>query len=221
MMNLLQITMTSLASRKLHTLVPRMMRAGVTSRNKGMLATKMFSPVLVRGDLARMVVGGQRLYTTSHIHYASALPVENTEEEGESVSRVVKSQQEELLDRNLYKLDMDVRRTGRALTHDLARIVRMIELSGICTANQALLVLRCCGDVLVDIDRESRIKLAETYANVLKKNGVEFDVSHYNALLRVRHIIELLSLRIIGICKNDTISSWKSFILKSRNLFLQ
>eukprot|EP00090_Calanus_glacialis_P034548 TRINITY_DN5817_c0_g1_i1.p1 TRINITY_DN5817_c0_g1~~TRINITY_DN5817_c0_g1_i1.p1 ORF type:complete len:1542 (-),score=471.24 TRINITY_DN5817_c0_g1_i1:80-4384(-) len=80
---------------------------------------------------------------------------------------------------------MDVRRTGRALTHDLARIVRMIELSGICTANQALLVLRCCGDVLVDIDRESRIKLAETYANVLKKNGVEFDVSHYNALLRV------------------------------------
>merc|ERR1719369_72080 len=61
----------------------------------------------------------------------------------------------------------------------------MVEQSGTCTANQALLVLRCCGEVLVDIDRGNRTKLVERYANILKKNGVEFDINHYNAILRV------------------------------------
>ena len=160
-----------------------MTRAGVTRGTKGM--ARMISPIVVRSDLARLVLGGQRLYTTSITHNASAMSMEITEEEGQSEKREVKSQKEEMLDRMLYKLDMDVRRTGRALSFELEKTVRMIEMSGLCTSNQALLVLRCCGEVLVDIDREDRSKLVEIYSDILTKNGVTFDVSHYNALLRV------------------------------------
>ena len=51
----------------------------------------------------------------------------------------------------------------------------------------------------MDIDRESCIKLAETFINGLKKNGVEFDVCHYNAILRVRNVIQISSLRNTGV----------------------
>eukprot|EP00092_Neocalanus_flemingeri_P006880 GFUD01007426.1.p1 GENE.GFUD01007426.1~~GFUD01007426.1.p1 ORF type:complete len:1519 (+),score=489.48 GFUD01007426.1:137-4558(+) len=139
----------------------------------------MFTPVIVRGDLARMVVGGQRWYS------ANTLQAEKEEETGWEKKTTFKSQQEEIMDRKLYKLDMDVRRTGRALSFELEKIVRMIERSGLCTTNQALLVLRCCGDVLVDIHRDNRTLLVDRYSNILKKNGVVFDVSHYNAVLRV------------------------------------
>jgi len=173
--------MTSLTARGLHRLIPRMARAGVTSR-KGLVGVNMVAPVVLRGDLVRMVVGGQRWYSGQ----IPAVQVDTKEEETpEWEKKTVKSHQEEKMDRMLYKMDMDVRRQGRTVSFELEKIVRMVEKNGVCTANQALLVLRCCGEVLVDLDMKERTKLVESYTKILKQNGVEFDVSHYNALLRV------------------------------------
>ena len=173
--------MTSLVSRKLHTLIPRIARAGARSRTNGG-KLRIASSGIFRRDFAPVVSGYTT--TTRGIHN----PAYVTTEEGtdaEKRRKVTKSKEEDILDRMLYKLDMDVRRTGRALSIELAKAVRMVEQSGSCTANQALLVLRCCGEVLVDIDRGNRTKLVERYAGILRKNGVEFDISHYNAILRV------------------------------------
>ena len=41
-----------------------------------------------------------------------------------------------MLDRKLYKIDMDVRRTGRANYYDLQNVVRTVRVSGRCTPNQ-------------------------------------------------------------------------------------
>ena len=172
--------MTSLTARGLHRLIPRMARAGLTSR-KGLGGVNMVAPVVLRGDLVRMVVGGQRWYSGQ----IPAVQVDTKEEIPEWEKKTVKSHQEEKMDRMLYKMDMDVRRQGRTVSFELEKIVRMVEKNGVCTANQALLVLRCCGEVLVDLDMKERTKLVESYTEILKQNGVEFDVSHYNALLRV------------------------------------
>ena len=179
-----QRNMTSLVSRKLHTLIPRIARAGIRSRTNGG-KLRIASSVSFRRDFAPIVSGYTT--TTRGIHNPAYVNKETTEEgtDAEKRRKVAKSKEEDILDRMLYKLDMDVRRTGRALSIELAKAVRMVEQSGSCTANQALLVLRCCGEVLVDIDRGNRTKLVERYAGILRKNGVEFDISHYNAILRV------------------------------------
>ena len=176
--------MTSLVTRKLHSLLPRMARAGVTSRKKGLVEVRMFSPVVVREDLVRMVVGGQRWYSVN----TSAVQVERKDGQTRRKKKnTSKSQQEEVMD-IMSKLDLEVRRTGRAPSFQLEQIVRKIETSGVCTANHALLVLRCCGEVLVDVDRENRTKLVQRYKDTIKRSGIEFDVSHFNALLKVSAI---------------------------------
>jgi len=182
--------MTSLVSRKLHMLLPRITRAGEMCKTKGRV--RLSSTLVVRSDLAKLVVmmgGDMKPYSTSLRHNAAAVPmeqaVEATADGLEKRKRVVKSQKEEVLDRMLYKLDLDLRRTGRVVSYELEKVVKMIEVSGVCTANQALLLLRCCGDVLVDLDRKTRNKMVERYIQILEKSGVTFDVSHYNAILRV------------------------------------
>jgi len=170
-------------------LLPRITRAGEMCKTKGRV--RLSSPLVVRSDLANMVMGRDlKPYSTSLRHNAATVPLEQTVETStadtqEKRKRIAKPQKEEVLDRMLYKLDLDLRRTGRVVSYELEKVVRMIDLSGVCTANQALLLLRCCGEVLVDLDRESRNKLVDRYIQILEKTGVTFDVSHYNAILRV------------------------------------
>ena len=70
------------------------------------------------------------------------------------------------------------------------QIFSLIEKTGVCTPSQALLVIKCCGNVLVDLDRKSRSKIAEKCFNMLKSlSDTPLDISHYNALLKVGIII--------------------------------
>ena len=66
---------------------------------------------------------------------------------------------------------------------------------------QALLIIRCCGSVLVDLSPEDRTKLltetlstfrqvcfpqkTDLLCRLLQIEGLTFDVSHYNAILKV------------------------------------
>ena len=52
------------------------------------------------------------------------------------------------------------------------------------TPEQALLLLRCCGNVCADERPEDRTLLVQRFWNLLEKTGVALDESHYNALLR-------------------------------------
>ena len=190
--------MTSLVWRRLHILKPHMKRAGVTS----MTRLRISSPLQVRNALDQMMGKDRRPYTTSLTRNTSstvALPVEAKEERRKVAKKVVNTQEDLILEKMLYKLDLDMRNTGRVLNHELEKVVKNMEQSGSCTANQALLVLRCCGEVLVDRARQDRAKLLDRYIGVLKKSGVNLDVSHYNTILRVSLAQSSLSLQLINV----------------------
>ena len=62
-----------------------------------------------------------------------------------------------------------------------------------CTPNQALLIIKCCGNVLVDLDKKTRTKIAEKCFNMLKTlPDTLLDISHYNALLKVFSLLYFL-----------------------------
>ena len=66
------------------------------------------------------------------------------------------------------------------------QIFSLIEKTGVCTPSQALLIIKCCGNFLVDLDRKSRSKIAEKCFNMIKSlSDTPLDISHYNALLKV------------------------------------
>ena len=73
---------------------------------------------------------------------ASAVPAPEEEEEGvKNEAKRVKKEPEsnawqELLDRKLHKLDMDVRRTGRVGLYDLENVISNVEKGLKCTSNQ-------------------------------------------------------------------------------------
>ena len=61
-----------------------------------------------------------------------------------------------------------------------------------CSPNQALLVIKCCGEVLVDLDRKSRGQIAEKcFSLILSLKNTPLDITHYNALLKVRLLLNI------------------------------
>ena len=67
------------------------------------------------------------------------------------------------------------------------QIFNLIEKTRVCSSNQALLIIKCCGEVLVDLDRKSRSEITERCIRLIKGlNDTPMDISHYNALLKVR-----------------------------------
>ena len=95
-----------------------------------------------------------------------------------------KSPLEDVLDRMLYKLDLEARRTGRVMVFELEDVIKTVERGNFCTSTQALLLLRCCGANVCD---KSKTERSESLKKVVKllKSVVKFDVSHYNAILKV------------------------------------
>ena len=98
----------------------------------------------------------------------------------------VKSKQEERLDRMLYSLDLSIRKRGRIQIMDFDNVFNLIKSLRFCSPSQAVLLLKCCGEVLVDEDREARTGMVEKCLRLLSKiNGLSLDISHYNTLLKV------------------------------------
>ncbi len=79
-----------------------------------------------------------------------------------------------------------VQRAGRANIHDVAAMVQVLESTHACSPNQALMLLRCFGNLLTDELPERRTQQALRVWKLLKDCGVKLDSSHYNALLMVQ-----------------------------------
>ena len=98
----------------------------------------------------------------------------------------VKSKQEERLDRMLYSLDLSIRKRGRIQIMDFDNVFHLIRSLKFCSSSQAVLLLKCCGEVLVDEDRQVRTGLVEKCLRLLRKiQGLDLDIAHYNTLLKV------------------------------------
>ena len=98
-----------------------------------------------------------------------------------------KRKQEERLDKILYSLDLNIRKSGRIQISELDGLFKLIKSLRFCSASQAVLLLKCCGEVLVDEDRQRRTRLLEKCLSLLKKttNSLTLDISHYNTMLKV------------------------------------
>uniref|UniRef100_A0A670K1K9 Leucine rich pentatricopeptide repeat containing n=1 Tax=Podarcis muralis TaxID=64176 RepID=A0A670K1K9_PODMU len=97
----------------------------------------------------------------------------------------IQSKQTQHFDWALNKLDESIRRTGRITKNLLLRIFHDVCRTGYPSSNQALLLLRTCGSLLPEHHPAERTELAHTIWTQLKGLGVVYDVSHYNALLKV------------------------------------
>uniref|UniRef100_A0A8C4T1E5 Leucine rich pentatricopeptide repeat containing n=1 Tax=Erpetoichthys calabaricus TaxID=27687 RepID=A0A8C4T1E5_ERPCA len=103
----------------------------------------------------------------------------------EEPSTAVRSRQAQQFDWALNKLDSSVRRTGRITKTLLLKIFHDICRTGYPSGNQALLLLRSCGSLLPEIPPAERTELAHRIWDKLQSLGAVYDVSHYNALLKV------------------------------------
>ena len=105
----------------------------------------------------------------------------------------VKSKQEERLDRLLYSMDLSIRKRGRIGIMDFDNVFNLIKSLRFCSPSQAVLLLKCCGEVLVDEDRQVRTGLLEKCLRLLRRiNGLSLDISHYNTLLKVGLVSALI-----------------------------
>ena len=105
----------------------------------------------------------------------------------------VKSKQEERLDRLLYSMDLSIRKRGRIGIMDFDNVFNLIKSLRFCSPSQAVLLLKCCGEVLVDEDRQVRTGLLEKCLRLLRRiNGLSLDISHYNTLLKVGLVSNLI-----------------------------
>ncbi|KAL4686524.1 hypothetical protein H8957_005036 [Semnopithecus entellus] len=85
----------------------------------------------------------------------------------------------------LMRLDNSVRRTGRIPKSLLQKVFDDTCRSGGPGSSHALLLLRSCGSLLPELKLEERTEFAHRIWDKLQKLGAVYDVSHYNALLKV------------------------------------
>ncbi|XP_077605322.1 leucine-rich PPR motif-containing protein, mitochondrial [Crocuta crocuta] len=85
----------------------------------------------------------------------------------------------------LMRLDNSIRKTGRIPKTLLQKVFDNTCHSGSPGGNQALLLLRSCGSLLPELQLSERTEFAHRIWDKLQKLGTVYDVSHYNALLKV------------------------------------
>ncbi|XP_045301842.1 leucine-rich PPR motif-containing protein, mitochondrial [Leopardus geoffroyi] len=133
-----------------------------------------FLPAARAGPVAGGLLSQARLY-------AIAVEKKNYLQEEPSSHRKNASQ----FDWALMRLDNSVRRTGRIPKTLLQKVFDNTCHSGSPGGNQALLLLRSCGSLLPELQLSERTEFAHRIWDKLQKLGTVYDVSHYNALLKV------------------------------------
>uniref|UniRef100_A0A2R9C318 Leucine-rich PPR motif-containing protein, mitochondrial n=1 Tax=Pan paniscus TaxID=9597 RepID=A0A2R9C318_PANPA len=113
--------------------------------------------------------------------YAIAAKEKDIQEESTFSSRKTSNQ----FDWALMRLDLSVRRTGRIPKKLLQKVFNDTCRSGGLGGSHALLLLRSCGSLLPELKVEERTEFAHRIWDTLQKLGAVYDVSHYNALLKV------------------------------------
>ena len=91
------------------------------------------------------------------------------------------------LDVILNSINIQVQRTDRIIVQDLRKLENRVRYQNECTSTQGLLILRCFGNLLVDVPPLKRTEMALGFWKFLEDNSqaTPLDVSHYNALLKV------------------------------------
>ena len=111
------------------------------------------------------------------------------------------------VERALTKVDLDVQKIGRVSKADIESIVAEIKANSIVlkqptikmymflitficysemiSSSQSLLLIRCCGNLVPEEHPKERNKLVQEIWSMLESMGVNLNISHYNALLRV------------------------------------
>ncbi|EEC08889.1 pentatricopeptide repeat-containing protein, putative, partial [Ixodes scapularis] len=84
------------------------------------------------------------------------------------------------LDRILYRVDNEVRRTGRVSRRDVDDVFAEVKRIGSVTSSQGLLLVRSCGSFLREESPEQRTQLVDRVWSTLQELS-----DHYNALLQV------------------------------------
>ncbi|XP_032095335.1 leucine-rich PPR motif-containing protein, mitochondrial [Sapajus apella] len=127
---------------------------------------------------AKPVAGG--LLRPARLYVIAAEEKDIREESTFSYRRVTSQ-----FDWALMRLDSSVRRTGRIPKTLLQKVFDNTCSSGGPGSNQALLLLRSCGSLLPEVKLEERTEFAHRIWDKLQELGAVYDVSHYNALLKV------------------------------------
>ncbi|XP_053167851.1 leucine-rich PPR motif-containing protein, mitochondrial isoform X2 [Hemicordylus capensis] len=136
---------------------------------------------------ARAAVSCRRS-SSRHIIYQARLFTVATQEKGDAQDQTVsavREKQAQHFNWALNRLDDSVRRTGSISKTLLLKIFHDMCRTGYPGSNQALLLFRSCGSLLPEVHPARRTELAHTIWTKLKELGVIYDVSHYNALLKV------------------------------------
>lgn len=102
-----------------------------------------------------------------------------------AVTENIGSREDTGIERQLRRLDNDVRRLGRISRRDLEDVLEELRSQRSATSSQSLMVIRCCGNLVPEELPEVRTALVEEIWKTLKAINVPMDISHYNALLRV------------------------------------
>lgn len=77
-------------------------------------------------------------------------------------------------------------RNGRIYLNDLEEIIGIYEnTNNALSDNVDLMLLRCCGELLPDVDLPTRRKLTSQVWSLLRKKGCQMTLIHYNVLLEV------------------------------------
>nr|XP_033793359.1 leucine-rich PPR motif-containing protein, mitochondrial [Geotrypetes seraphini] len=129
-----------------------------------------------RALLCRSTLNQVWLHTVVHPQEGSTQEIANTP---------IWTKQAQHFDWALNKLDSSVRRTGRITRTLLQKVFHDICRTGYPSGNQALLLLRSCGSLLPELPLSARSELAHKIWDKLQELGAVYDISHYNALLKV------------------------------------
>ena len=105
-----------------------------------------------------------------------------------SVARKIeyeKNNLDEVSSRYFKKLETDISNSRRVQRYEIESLLRVVELSGRCDYNQTMLIIKSCGEILVDVDMNERSRILQQCLDVFARAGVSLDISHYNAILKV------------------------------------
>ncbi|KAL1463787.1 hypothetical protein WDU94_015500 [Cyamophila willieti] len=89
------------------------------------------------------------------------------------------------IDLSISKLDNDARKLGRVSIVDIKNILASLSRSNLTSSTQALMLIRCCGNLLPEEIPANRTQLVQTLWQTFENLKIPLDISHYNALLRV------------------------------------
>lgn len=122
----------------------------------------------------------------------STLPIDAPSLSGDTPSRIIINRKDEPsraeglceLERLIHGMSINIQRSGRVLPVDFSLAFDSIKRLESCTANQALTLLRACGQLMPDERPEDRVQLTLELWELLETLKVPLDTSHYNALLK-------------------------------------